>query len=175
MDEVSVRSHCVACGRRLGFDEWSRGLDRCPGCVSAPNRRNARASAAQQRAAAAAYNDDYIQMLDEIPDELINELAALVDAEVARRPHLEAKLAAAQGKAPAAADGIGFGKTTREFYWAAWGFAAGFGLNVAVAKYAQMSTHSPMGEFIAPMLLGGLVAGAACAAIGWGAAKLREG
>ena len=57
---------------------------------------------------------------------------------------------------------------------AAWGFAAGFAANVLVAKYAQMESASPMGQFIGPLLIGGLLAGATCAAIGWGFAKLRE-
>ncbi len=176
MDQASVRSHCVTCGRRLGFDEWSRGLDRCPYCTSVPNRRRAaRKRAPRQRAATAAYTNDYLQLLDEIPDELIDELAAMVDAEVGRRPHLAAKLTGAQSGSESITDEIGFGQTSREFHWAAWGFAGGFGLNVVLAKYAQVSANAAMDEFIAPMLLGGLVAGLAGAAIGWGAAKLREG
>ncbi len=52
--------------------------------------------------------------------------------------------------------------------------AAGFAGNAAVAKYAQMTTDASMSDFIAPMVLGGLVAGATAGVIGWGAAKLRE-
>ncbi len=71
-------------------------------------------------------------------------------------------------------DDLGVGRTAREKHWAAWGFAAGFGANVAIAKCAQMATGAPFTQFIGPLLLGGVVAGVCCAAIGWGAAKLRE-
>ena len=69
---------------------------------------------------------------------------------------------------------LGIGRSQRELSWAAWGFAGGFGANVAIAKYAQMASGATMGEFIGPLLVGGIVAGACCAAIGWGLAKLRE-
>jgi hypothetical protein len=69
---------------------------------------------------------------------------------------------------------MGFGETRREFQWATWGFAIGFAANVVLAKYAQMSSGAPMSQFFGPLVLGGLVAGATCGLIGWGAAKLRE-
>jgi hypothetical protein len=71
-------------------------------------------------------------------------------------------------------DELGVGRSVRERQWAAWGFAAGFAANVALAKYAQMSSSAPMSEFLGPLLIGGGVAGVCCAAIGWGLAKLRE-
>ena len=69
---------------------------------------------------------------------------------------------------------IGFGQASNELPWAIWGFAAGFTANVVVAKYAQMSSGATLGEFIPAFLFGGIVAGAACAGIGWGLAKLRD-
>ncbi len=69
---------------------------------------------------------------------------------------------------------LGIGQSARERNWAAWGFAAGFATNTLIAKYAQMTSAAPMSQFIGPMLLGGVLAGAACGAIGWGLARLRE-
>jgi len=177
VDNVSVRTRCTACGRALGFEEWSRGLDRCPYCTSVPHRRGrpqaGRAATGAREFGSAA---DYGQMLDDIPDELVDELVAMLEAEVDRRPELAAKMAGTSQSSAMkdVANEIGFGYSTREFHWAAWGFVGGFGLNIALAKYAQMSANATMQEFFAPMLIGGVVAGLACAIIGWGAAKLRE-
>ncbi|MGE3077180.1 MAG: hypothetical protein AB7N24_19570 [Dehalococcoidia bacterium] len=110
-------------------------------------------------------DDEY---LDDIPQELINELVAALEAEAARRP------ITTDNPVRDVLDDIGLGRSTLEKQWAAWGFAGGFAANVLIAKYAQMSSSASMGQFIGPMLLGGCLAGVACAAIGWGLAKLRE-
>lgn len=186
---AGVRARCATCGRGLGFEEWSRGLDRCPYCSKVPNRARVRAPrpappqtrgrveappAARRPAAAPA--DDYGALLDEIPEELLDELVEMLEAEVASRPALAEKL----GKpTPATAvaevmDEIGLGHTAREWWWAAWGFAGGFAVNIFVAKYAQMTTGGLMADFLVPLLIGGVVAGSACAVIGWGLAKLVE-
>jgi hypothetical protein len=173
VDDVSVRARCVSCGRGLGFAEWSRGLDRCPYCTSVRHRRRGPARPVPPRPQPPAV--DYDELLDEIPGELVDELVAMLEAEVERRPELAAKMAGTPSNAfKEVADEVGFGRSAREFQWAAWGFVGGFGLNIALAKYAQMTTQAAMGEFLAPMLLGGFAAGFACAAIGWGAAKLGE-
>ena len=111
------------------------------------------------------------RLLDDVPDELIEELVAALEAEAAKTP--------AVGDGPAAAlhgvlQDVGFGRSPLEFQWAAWGFAGGFSANVILAKYAQMTSGASMAQFIMPMLFGGIVAGAACGVIGWGIAKLRE-
>ncbi|MGE5596061.1 MAG: hypothetical protein ACM3S1_08510 [Hyphomicrobiales bacterium] len=193
MNAAGATSRCVTCGRGLGFEEWSRGLDQCPYCTGVRRRREPAATfvrsdaAPRPRAAAAAAPrpprpapsprpDDYQQMLDDVPEELLDELVAMLEAEVDRRPELAARMASKSepsNPVQEVIEEIGIGRTPGELQWAIWGFATGFGLNVILAKYAQMSAHAPMSQFIAPMLIGGLVAGAACAAIGWGLARLR--
>jgi hypothetical protein len=164
---------CASCQRGLAFDEWSVGLDVCSRCVTAdaigvpaatytPSARQVRATVEEQQTALE-------RMLDEMPDALIDELVAALEAEAA-------KDAAAPAGSPLREilDEIGFRKSPKEATWAVWGFAAGFAGNVLVAKYAQMSAGAPMSALIGPLLLGGLVAGATCAAIGWGLARLRD-
>lgn len=189
---AGVRARCVGCGRGLGFEEWSRGLDRCPYCSKVPNRARAgarrepppqtrgRVEAPPARRAAAAPApgpvDDYGALLDEIPEDLLDELVEMLESEVASRPALAQKLVK---PAPATAvaeviDEIGIGHSVREWWWAAWGFAGGFAINIFVAKYAQMTTGTTMADMLAPLLIGGVVAGSACAVIGWGLAKLVE-
>jgi hypothetical protein len=111
--------------------------------------------------------------VDEVPDALIDEIVATLEAEAAR---LETPRAGAMGGAlTGVLEEIGVGRSPRELQFAAWGFAVGFGANVAIAKYAQMQAAAPFSEFVGPLVIGGVVAGAACAAIGWGVARLREG
>jgi hypothetical protein len=112
----------------------------------------------------------YERLLDDLPDELVDELVAALEAEAERMAAEQAPAAGVRG----VIDELGLGRSPREGQWAAWGFAIGFALNVMLAKYAQMETSSAMSKFIAPMLIGGVVAGLACAAIGWGAAKLKD-
>ena len=45
---------------------------------------------------------------------------------------------------------------------------------MAVAKVAQMSAGAPISGLMVPIIAGGLIAGGAGAAIGWGLAKLKE-
>jgi hypothetical protein len=112
---------------------------------------------------------EYERMLDSVPDELIDELVAALEAEAAKvalRP---------RGPVREVLEEIGgVGRSPRERHWAAWGFAGGFAANVLIAKYAQMATGAPFGQFVVPLLVGGVLAGVCCSAIGWGAAKLRE-
>jgi len=174
MPDTFVRSRCVACEKVLSFDDFSLGGSRCRACLKIVKRKPAqqfvRGPGVELRPAATAYDpgfESYERMLDSVPDELIDELVAALEAEAARTP-LE------RGPVREVLDDLGVGRTAREKHWAAWGFAAGFGANVAIAKYAQMATGAPFAQFIGPLLLGGVVAGVCCAAIGWGAAKLRE-
>jgi hypothetical protein len=126
---------------------------------------------ASARAEAAATYAQHERLVDDIPDELVDELVAMLEAEAERR---KTEVSAPQAALQEVLEEIGFGRSPRELQWAAWGFAGGFAMNVALAKYAQMTTASSMAEFVMPMLFGGILAGAACAAIGWGLARLRE-
>lgn len=110
-------------------------------------------------------------MLDEIPEELIDQLVRALEAEAAIR---QTEPAPADDPLRGLLEELGVGRSDRELPWAAWGFSIGFGGNVLLAKYAQMSSGESFGAFVVPMLLGGVVAGVACAAIGWGLARLRD-
>ena len=172
MPDTFVRTRCSACEKVFSFEDFSAGGNRCLQCskrgataqryVPGPRRPEPVIGGYAQE------EEDYERMLDSIPEELVDELVAALEAESARR-----------SGGPASQVGelfeeLGIGRSQRELSWAAWGFAAGFGANVAIAKYAQMASGAPMGQFIGPLLIGGLVAGVCCAAIGWGLAKLRE-
>ncbi|MCL6645254.1 MAG: hypothetical protein K6U88_09825, partial [Dehalococcoidia bacterium] len=106
------------------------------------------------------------RIIDSVPDALIDELVAALEAEAAR-------LDQANPVVGVLAE-LELGRTLRERHWAAWGFAAGFALNVGIAKWAQVASGAPVTDFIVPILVGGVIAGAACAAIGWGLARLRQ-
>ncbi|MGE0601389.1 MAG: hypothetical protein AB7J35_18235 [Dehalococcoidia bacterium] len=174
MPDTFVRTRCSACGNVLRFEDFSAGGDRCLACARsriAPSTEfvrgpRIRRTNARNRVPQAHPADDHY--LDDIPQELINELVAALEAEAARRPM------ATDNPVRDVLYDIGLGRSTLEKQWAAWGFAGGFAANVLIAKYAQMSSSAPMSQFIGPMLLGGCLAGVACAAIGWGLAKLRE-
>ncbi len=177
MEDTISRTRCQGCGRRLSFDEWKENGGQCDGCARAPRMSGPAATyvpgprpQAPVRQQVAEDAEAYERLLDELPDELVDELVAMLEAEAARRPAAAAKQTIVQE----VLSDIGIGRSAREVQWAAWGFATGFALNVALAKYAQMQSSAPMGQFIGPMLLGGVVAGLACAAIGWGLAKLRD-
>lgn len=174
-EESLSRTRCNGCGKGLGFDEWSSGFDRCASCQRFPGASGPAATyvrgpgaGAATRSQVAASAQAYGGLIDEVPDALIDELVAALEAEAQRRPAI--------GASPVqdVLRETGFGRSAMEMHWAAWGFAGGFATNVALAKYAQMTSGASMGEFIGPMLLGGLVAGFTCAAIGWGLARLRE-
>ena len=174
MPDTFVRTRCVTCSRPLGFDDWSRGSDRCLSCSATSRPAQyvagpmAPAPARTGYAGVAAQAEAYERLLDDIPDELIDELVAALEAEAAR---LES---APLNPVREVIAELAIGNSPREIHWAAWGFAAGFAANVALAKYAQMSAGAPMSRLILPMLIGGVVAGATCAAIGWGLARLRQ-
>lgn len=173
MPDTFVRTRCMGCGQALGFDDWSNGSNRCSACSQGIRKRKNAANfvagpAAPIPAPYAAEAAAYERMLDDIPDELVDELVAALEAEAARR--------ATEPMSPVrdVLEELSLGSSPRERPWAAWGFAAGFALNVALAKWAQMSTGGSFADFIAPTLIGGVLAGATCAAIGWGLARLRE-
>lgn len=187
MEDTMARTRCAGCGGRLAFEEWSRGMASCgrcrgggdagtpaavfvrgPGVLPPPSRPGVQARPPVQRRAAAAQHQ---RLLDEVPDQLIDEIVAALEGEAQR---MEAERPAAVSPVREVLDEIGIGRSPFELQAAAWGFALGFAANVALAKYAQMQTGAPMSQFVAPLLIGGMVAGAACAAIGWGLAKLRE-
>jgi len=171
MPDTFVRTRCNTCEKVLTFDDWSGGGKKCQACersaapsvtpqyVRGPRRTTGHPEPVEE---------DYDRLLDAIPDELIDELVAALEAEAARLPAKQA------GPVQEVFDEIGYGRSPKERQWAAWGFAAGFAANVLVAKYAQMASNAPMGQFVGPLMVGGLVAGLACAAIGWGLARLRE-
>lgn len=173
MPDTFVRTRCSGCGQALGFDDWSNGSNRCGACSQGIRKRKNAANyvAGPAMAPASAYASEaaaYERMLDDIPDELVDELVAALEAEAARRAN--------EPMSPVrdVLEELSMGSSPRERPWAAWGFAAGFALNVVLAKWAQMSTGGSFADFIAPTLIGGVLAGATCAAIGWGLARLRE-
>lgn len=175
-EDTLTRTRCASCGKGLAFDEWSSGNNRCTSCARVPTpsgpaatfiRGRSPASVARSQAAASA--EAYERLLQNVPDELIDELVAALEAEAARTP-----VSGAPNPVQEVLREIGFGRSAREMQWAAWGFAAGFAVNVALAKYAQMASGASMSAFVVPMLAGGGIAGVTCAAIGWGFAKLRD-
>lgn len=153
------------CRRPLPFEEWSRGEIECRACA-APALRAA-GSIGPPPVIDYRTND---QMLDEVPPELIEELVAAIEAEASARRRQGALPSPVQG----VIDEIGLGRSPRELPWATWGFVAGFAINLAIAKYAQVTTAAPLHDFLGPMVLGGLLAGTTCAAIAWGIVRLRE-
>lgn len=174
-EETVSRTRCAGCGKGLGFDDWSSGSSRCASCARAPAGSGPAAtfvrtqSPAAARPAAAPSAEAYERLLESVPDELIDELVAALEAEAARTPRTDTP-----NPVQEMLQEIGFGRSAREMQWAAWGFALGFAANVAMAKYAQMASGASMATFVVPMLAGGAIAGATCAAIGWGFAKLRD-
>ncbi|MBI2766036.1 MAG: hypothetical protein HYX53_09020 [Chloroflexi bacterium] len=173
-----ISARCRRCGAGLGFDEWSNGSDYCATCDSfdatpaATFVRGPRPPVAVPPAppSAGAELDEYERLLAGIPDEMVDELIAALEAEAAR----DAAPGAAPGPVQEVLREMGFGASPLQLHWALWGFAGGFAANVALAKYAQLASGAPMSQFVAPLLIGGIVAGAACGAIGWGLARLRE-
>jgi len=178
MEDTLTRTRCDSCGKGLRFAEWSQNGGRCDGCSRVPRMQGPAATyvrgpsaATQTRQAVAADAAAYERLLDELPDELVDELVAALEAEAAR---LDRHPAPAQGSFQEVMQDIGIGRTPREMQWAAWGFAAGFAANVVLAKYAQMQSGAPMGQFVGPLLIGGVVAGMTAGAIAWGLARLRD-
>ena len=169
-DNVAVRARCTSYGNGLGFEDWSQGRDRCRACSSGAKHEQRAyvpgpGPSRVDLASPAPSGSEFAQLLDE----LVAELVSALESAAQTTPPRESESAISGLFAE-----IGFGSDPRESLWAAWGFAAGFGLNVIVAKFAQMSAGSPMSELLTPIMVGGIVAGAAGAGIGWGLAKLRE-
>ena len=177
MQDTASRTRCSSCGKGLTFDEWSNEGRRCDTCLRAPRMDGPAATYVRGPAPGplrhqiADEAEAYERLLDDLPDDLVDELVAMLEAEAERR---DITIEPRPGPIQEVLADIGIGHSPREIQWAAWGFAAGFAANVLVAKYAQMESAAPMGQFIAPLLIGGVVAGIACSAIGWGLAKLRE-
>ncbi len=157
----------------MTFEDFSLGGNRCRPCSGIVKRNRSQQFVpgpppAARRRSHEPEVGDYERLLDSVPDELIDELVAALEKEAASLP------AEPRNPVREVLDDLGVGRTVRERSWAAWGFAAGFAGNVAIAKYAQMATGASFSQFVGPLILGGLVAGACCSAIGWGVAKLRE-
>jgi len=186
MDETLARARCLDCGKGLSFADWSDGVRMCASCAASSRMAGPAAtyvpgprpsSAAPRPAEPAPLRRrvvdeaaEYERLLAELPDELVDEIVAALEAEAAKMAAPTTPITAIQD----VLEDIGFGQSPREWQWALWGFAGGFSANVLVAKYAQMQAGASMASFMMPMLVGGLVAGAACAAIGWGLARLRD-
>lgn len=171
MEDALVSTRCHGCGDPLAFREWSTGSDVCRQCRQSARGSRTTAPAGRAQPAEDDY-ESYVRMLDELPDELVDELVAALEAEAAREP-----VALPSPAVTAMQDvlrEIAGPRSGRDIQWAAWGFAGGFALNVLVAKYAQMTSGGPLTEFLVPMLFGGVLAGAACGAIGWGVSRLRD-
>jgi hypothetical protein len=157
-------TRCRDCGRALAFADWTSGRPLCDACarplgtIQRAPRVPARTPVGDARASD--------ELLDAFPPALLDELVTALEAEAE-------KLDRAGPVAGVFAE-LEIGRTPRERHWAAWGFAAGFALNVGIAKWAQFASGAPTSEFIIPMVVGGVIAGATCAAISWGIARLRQ-
>lgn len=170
MERASVRARCASCGKGLSFADWSRGDDRCASCAPPPQPPGGPAYVRGPRVDLRSEPSEFERILDQLPDELVQELVRALEAESgASRPPRPRLLM------EDLVDELAHGRSPREVSWAVWGFVAGFGLNVVVAKTAQVSSGAPMSEFVLPLAIGGLVAGGTAAAIGWGLARLFDG
>ncbi len=177
MEDTLARTRCRNCGQGLPFEDWSRGARQCARCAGpgtmngpaatyVPGPRPGPVAPKPLHRQVADEAAEYERLLAELPDQLIDEIVDALEAEASRT--------AAGSAIQDVLEDIGFNRSPREWQWSLWGFAAGFSANVLVAKYAQMQASASMASFLAPMLAGGIVAGAACGAIGWGLAKLRD-
>ncbi|GBD22403.1 hypothetical protein HRbin29_00033 [bacterium HR29] len=167
MDDVAVRARCALCGRGLTFEEWQAGRQRCSSCRAAGR--------APASSGAEAPPIDYTQLLDEVSDDLLNELLALLDEEQVRRRSSREPVLPPEPTPLARFLSDVFGPPSpREQSWAAWGFALGFAANVLLAKLAQAESGAPLADIVVPMLLGGATAGGIGALIGWALARLRD-
>jgi len=175
-DNVAVRARCGACGVGLRFDDWSKGRDQCRACSAKAKAKDEARSYVPgpvgggiDVASPAPAGDEFARLLDDLPDELVEELASALEAAAMPQPAPDDESAVSGFLAE-----VGFGSDPRELLWATWGFSVGFGANVAVAKLAQISAGAPISDLMVPIIAGGLIAGGAGAAIGWGLAKLKE-
>lgn len=168
--DAGAVARCASCGGGLAFAAYQRGETLChvclqmqdePGATFAPGPK-ARAIVTRPRRAPA----------QAVPDELLDELILSLQ----QSEGIAEQVPTPQGRETVreVLRDIGVGESDRELPWAAWGFALGFVANVGVAKYAQISTGATMTEFIPAFIVGGVVAGAACGAIGWAIARLKS-
>lgn len=170
MERASVRARCVSCGKGLPFAAWSRGREQCPSCAPLPPEGSPSATYVPgPRVDLRSEPSEFERILDQLPDELVEELARALEAESG-----PARPSRARGLVVELTEELALGRSPRETTWALWGFAAGFGLNLLVAKVAQVSSGAPMSDFLLPLAVGGLVAGGTAAAIGWGLARLLD-
>jgi hypothetical protein len=169
---TAARARCIACGSGLSFAAWSRGEELCPVCdqVEAAPAAMYVPAPRQVRPAVAPVSAPVVHGGNSLPDEMFEDLVAALEAEAARAPQSQVQAALHD-----VLEEVGFGRDSHEMSWAAWGFAGGFAVNLAMAKYAQMATDASMTEFIPAFVFGGAIAGATCAAIGWALAKLKFG
>ena len=164
-----ITARCDACANGLDFESWASGAARCRRCAAESGSTIDYVVGPGPAEVPRAPVDDEAWVGDlppEMFDQIAEELLRTERETAARQPS-----ASVLRQLLAELDLSASAKETR---WASWGFAAGFAGNAAVAKYAQMTTDASMSDFIAPMVLGGLVAGATAGVIGWGAARLRE-
>ncbi len=170
LSESPALARCGSCGGGLAFAAYQRGETLCHVCLQMQDEPDA-TFAPGPKARAIVTRSRRAQPAT-VPDELIDELIASLQ-------HSEAALAnvpAGPGRETVreVLRDIGVGENDRELPWAAWAFAIGFTANIAVAKYAQVTSGATMTEFVPAFIVGGIVAGTVCGAIGWGLARLRS-
>ena len=121
MERASVRARCVSCGKGLPFAEWAQGRNRCASCVPRDRQQPPRpAYVPGPRIDVRSEPSEFERILDQLPDELVEELARALEAEsgAARRPGPRALV-------DDLADELALGRSPREVSWALWGFATG--------------------------------------------------
>lgn len=172
------KTRCASCARALGFEDWSAGKGRCSRCLDrgdfAPpgGRVHTRAPSPAALTPQPSGYRAYQRMVDQVPDELMEELARALDEEETIRKSITP--GPDDSLFRGVAQELQLGRSRAEFQYAFLGFASGFAANVGLMKYVQMSSGATLDAVFAPMFLGGLMTGATCAVIGWGIAKLKE-
>ena len=183
VDASPTTARCEVCANGLDFESWAAGTTTCRRCATAGPRidyvvgpeldRVVGPGPPESAPVPAPALDEENAWLSELPPEMFDEIAdELLRKE--REPAGRAAEEAPRSGIQQLLSEMDLSSSARATRWAAWGFAGGFAGNAAVAKYAQMTTEASMSDFVAPMVIGGLVAGATAAVIAWGAAKLRE-
>ncbi len=170
MDDARGIPRCTLCGRGIPFGDWRRGIEWCTDCDPLSGLVAAAPAATFDRLPSHPAAPARPLVAPMFPDSLVDELVAALE----REGHAAAGPAKPGSAFAGLMDEFGVGQSPSELPWAAWGFALGFGANVVLAKYSQMTSGGSFAEFLPPMLLGGVVAGLACAGIGWGIARLKD-
>jgi hypothetical protein len=135
-------------------------------------RIHTRTPAAAPTAAVPSGYRAYQRMVDDVPEDLMDELARALGEEAIERQQQTSDDGGSLLRG--VAQDLQLGRTKAEFQWAFFGFTGGFVANVALMKYVQMASGATFDAVFAPMFLGGLMTGGTCAVIGWGIAKLKE-